>query len=226
VEYRVTHIIPPAQLSGIAFGEPGSYRLPASSAWATEGLFLHERYGAAVTDSLGQPAFDTRALLTGDTYPYPSVNNVRARLVFRMGTAASELTWTTAGFYDVLNGGLADWARTTYVRSSYPLPGSLPNISLLGPALNGTNTLPAFKLALQTRWDLYLLAEWDEFTVSADHDYVYAGHRQVEVRVAPTYTSYRAWDNRQSPANATGIYCNAAQGYIPVPVIEAQTVLR
>jgi hypothetical protein len=100
------------------------------------------------------------------------------------------------------------------------------DISSLGPALNGTNTLPAFKLALQTRWDLYLRSEWDDYTVNVAHNYVLAAHRQFEVRVAPTYISYRAWDNRQSVTNAAGIYCNAAQGYIPVPVIEAQAVMR
>lgn len=226
VDYRVTHIIPPAQLSGIGFGEPGSYRLSALSSWATEGLFLHERYGYSTVDNLGQAAFNTRALLAGDPYPYPSVNNVRARLLFRMATSAGEISWTTAGFSDIMHGGLTDWARTTYVRSSFPLPGSLPNISPLSPAVNRSNTLPAFKLALHTRWDLYLLAEWDEFSVNDAHEYVWSAHQQVEVPVAPAYMSYRAWDNRQSVTGASGIYCNAAQGYIPVPVVEAQTVLK
>ena len=222
----MTQIIPPAQLAGIPFGQPGSYRLSATNPWATEGLFLHERYGAATTDSLGRPAFDTRALLSGDSYPYPNINNVRARLVFNMATDAGALTWATAGFHDAPNGGLTDWARTTYVRSSFPLPGIAADISSLGPALNGTNTLPAFKVTLQTRWDSYLRAEWDEYTVNDAHDYVLAAHHQIEARIAPTYISSRAWDNRQSVTNAAGIYCNAAQGYIPVPVIEAQAVMR
>lgn len=226
VEFRVMGIIPPNQLSGITFGDPGSYRLSAGDPWATEGLLLHERYGAITSDSYGQPAFNTRALLGGDAYPYPSINNIRARLVFKMAATADALTWTTAGFSIPFDGGLSDWAKTTYAWASFPLPGSVPNISLLGPAQNGTNSLPAFKVAVQSRWDLYLNAEWDEFTVNDAQAYVLANHRQVEVRVAPTYNSYRAWDSRQSPANATSIYCNAAQGFLPVPVIEAQMVLR
>lgn len=226
VEYRVTGVIPPNQLSGIPFGDPGSYRLSSSDPWATEGLFLHERYGGVTSDSFGQPAFNTRALLVGDAYPYPSVNNVRARLVFKMATGAEALTWTTAGRPSPFYGGLTQWAETTYTWASYPLPGSLQHISSLGPALNGTNSLPAFKVAVQSRWDLYLNAEWDEYTVNDAHEYVWANHRQVEVRVAPAYVSYRVWDNRQQPVNAAAIYCNAANGYIPVPVIEAQTVLR
>jgi len=226
VEYRVTAIIPPALLSGIAFGDPGSYRLSATDPWATEGLYLHERYGAVTTDSYGQPAFDTRALLAGDVHPYPSVNNVRARLEFKLATAADELNWSTAGFPQSFQGGLRDWAKTVYARSSFPLPGSTDYISHLGPALNGTNSLPAFKVTVQSQWDLYLYAEWDEFAVNDAHAYVLTGHRQTEVRVGHTYTSFRTWDIRQNLTGAAGIYCNAAQGYLPVPVIEGQTVLR
>ena len=226
VEYRLAQIIPPSQLRGIAFGAPGSYRLSSSNPWATEGLYLHERYGAVTADSPGRPSFDTRALLAGDSHPYPSVNHVRARLIFRMVTAPNELTWTTSTFPDVLQDGLNDWAKTIYSRSSFPLPEIAPQLSLLGPAADGTNSLPAFKVQIRSRWNLYLNAEWDTFGVSGSHQYVFTGHHQTEVQVAPAYDSYRAWDNRQSPVNAEGIYCNAAQGFIPVPVIEAQTVLQ
>ncbi len=226
VEYRVTGIIAPEQLWGVPFGSQGSYRLSAGNAWATEGLFLHERYGALTRDSYGQPAFDTRSLLAGDAYPFPSVNNVRAKLVLRMATGPDALAWTTAGISAPFFGGLSEWARTTYAWSSFPLPGSSQSISPLGPAMNGSNTLPAFRVTVQSHWDLYLNAEWDEYAVSGSHAYGLAGHHQVDVRVAPTYASYRAWDGRQSHMGAAEIYCNAAQGFIPVPVIEAQTVLR
>lgn len=226
VEFAVSRIIPPQQLYGIPFGQPGSYRLSAAEPWATEGLFLHERYGSATTDSYGQQAFDTRTLLAGDAYPYPTVNNVRARLVFRLATSPAELTWTTAGFSEVLHGGLGAPVRTTYARSSFPLAGYADLFTPYGPARDGRNALPAFKLRLRSRWSLYLLAEWDTFTVNDAHEYVLSGHEWLEAAVGPAYTSQRVWDGRQAPTNTGGSYCNAADGFIPVPVIEAQTVLR
>ena len=52
------------------------------------------------------------------------------------------------------------------------------------------------------------------------------GHHGAEIPLGQTYASYRVWDAQQSLANTASIYCNAAAGYIPLPVIEAQTVLQ
>jgi hypothetical protein len=226
VEYAVAQIIPPAQLQGIPFGAPGSYRVSVNGPWATEGLYLHERYGAGATDSYGQPAFETRALLAGDPYPYPSVNHARAHLVFRMATNTGDLSWIATGFPHILHGGLNSPVQMTFPLASFPLDGNASKISLLGPAMDGSNVLPAFKLSVQTHWSLFLDAEWDSFTVNGSHQYVFAGHHGAEIPLGQTYASYRVWDAQQSLANTASIYCNAAAGYIPLPVIEAQTVLQ
>ncbi len=224
VELQVSRLVPPDQLAGIPFGGPGSYRLLPSEPWATTGLYLHEIYGAGASDSLGRPAFDTRRLLAGDAYPYPSINNVRARLVLRMETSPGQIQWTTAGTAQTLSGGLASPVRLAFRRASFPLPGLEAQFSPYGPSVGGLSILPAYKLSLRTQWRLYLQAEWDTYFVTDAHEYARAGRAGVELPLGDLLTSYRAWDARQSPVPS--IYCNAAAGYLPVPVIEAQIVLQ
>ena len=134
VELLVQRILPPSRLAGVAFGSPGSYRLSTSEAWTTEGLYLHERYGQTSTDSFGRSAFDTRGLLAGDRYPYPSLNNVRAYLKFALNTDA--VSWMTDRWPSYLPGGLDAPFKLIYPRASFPLPNYADIFSPYGPAVN------------------------------------------------------------------------------------------
>lgn len=226
VELLVERILPPSRLAGVAFGSPGSYRLSTSEAWTTEGLYLHERYGPTSTDSFGRRAFDTRGLLAGDAHPYPSLNNVRAYLKFTLDTGAGGVSWMTDRWPSFRPGGLGAPFKTIYPRASFPLPDYADIFSPYGPALNGANNLPAFKLRVRSYWRLTLTAEWDTYDVNGSNQYVRTGHMRVERPFGMEFMSLRAWDDRQAPAGVGDIYCNAAAGYVPVPVIEAQTVLQ
>jgi hypothetical protein len=226
VEFRVRGILPTSQINGITFGQAGSYRVSTRLPWATEGLYLHERYGAATTDSAGRPAFNTRALLGNDPYPFPSRNNVRAHLEFRMLADDSEVRWLTERLPAPLRGGLQSPLQFIYPRSSFPLPEYGDLYSTDGPARSGANNLPALRLQVQTRWQLVLVSEWDNYTVNAAHEYIRGAHERLETPISQPYLSSRAWDSRQSAVGAEAAQCNAASGYIPVPVIEAQAVLQ
>lgn len=223
VELALRGILPPSQLANIPFGAPGSYRVATSEPWTTEGLYLHERYGAGVADSGGRPAFDTRRLLGGDAFPYPSLNNVRAQLRFRL---QPEVSWSTERLPGPFATGLAEPLKLIYPRASFPLPELADLLSPFGPAVNGANTLPAFKLNVQTAWQLVLVAEWDNYVVNGNRQYVRGAHERVEVPLGGPFTSARVWDSRQSAAGVAAVHCNAAAGYVPVPVIEAQSALQ
>jgi hypothetical protein len=223
VEFDVRRIIPPSQLANVPFGGPGSYRVSSSQAWTTEGLYLHERYGAASTDSLGRPAFDTRVVLSGDPYRFPSLNNVRAYLKFTLDP--NSFVWNTADLPEI-SSGLQDPVKLIYPRSSFPLPGEAELLSPFGPSRQGRNDLPAFRLSVRAEWQLRLVVEWDNYYVNGSRQYTRGIHERFDLPIARPFTSARVWDSRQS-AQGVGIdYCNATWGYVPVPVIEAQTVLK
>jgi hypothetical protein len=209
---------------------PGGYRL-SSVPWATEGLYLHERYTAISYDYLGRPAFNTRSLLGSDPYPYPSLNNVRAYLLFQMATDPNRILWTTESFSGApLTGGLPGNRVTLesgYPRSSFPLSRYWYQISNYGPDKYGQNVLTAFKVRVETAWQLYLVAEWDAYYVDGNNAYTRGAHQGVVAPIGSPYESYRAWDGRQSLSfGAQSVYCNAQDGYLPVPVLEAQSVLK
>lgn len=208
-------------VEGVTSGDPGWYR--RVSPVQTEGLYLHEAYGQVTADSMGQPAFDTRSLIPGP-YRYPDINNVRIVLRFAQNTGAGA-TWMVYG--EVIASGptyaeqVVEGAKL--FRSSFPTPDA--DVALNGPDRNRTNTLPAFRLGLQTRWVLVYFATWDTFGVDGNNAYVRTGRSSSVVGIRE-YTSFRAWDSRQIVDAATrNAYCNASTGYIPVPVIEGQSVL-
>jgi hypothetical protein len=225
--FSINGFIPP-NLLGYADGQPGSYRYSTED-WTVEGQYLHERFPAVTRDSNGLFAFDTRVLLGIDPYKYPSINNVRAYLKFKLITTSSEIRWTADGFTFAHAGGVGvDAVEIVFKRASFPLPGQDSLYSYYGPNAWGANVLPAFKLNLLTRWQLILVSEWDNYYVNGNNQYTLGSHSRVEAPMGLPYDSYRAWDSRQSPNNTGMIYCNAAQGqgYIPVPVIEGQSVLK
>lgn len=215
-----------SSVQNIAVGQPGWYRLQAGSPWGTEGLYLHERYGNVSINSRGQPAFNTTALLAGDAYKYPSLNNVRAKLAFAIAPLDSSFYWTVRGLSDEATGGIASGPmEREFLFSSYPTDRPYP-ISNNGPDKSGQNTLPAFQVRLRATWDLYYQVEWDNYFVDGNNAYVRGSHEQYLIPLG-RYYSYRVWDRQQSPDGVQSIYCNAAAngGYIPVPVIEAQSVV-
>jgi hypothetical protein len=175
------------------------------------------------TDSTGQPAFDTRSLVLGP-HRYPDINNVRIALQFWQNPLFGRHWWL--GDQEIASGPIggtqiAEGAR--FYRSSFPIPGD--DIEFNGPDRNRNNILPAFPLRLQTRWFLVYLATWDTYGVDGSNAYVLTGHSGA-VAVVREYTSLRAWDSRQIVDAAThNAYCNASTGYIPLPVLEGQSVL-
>ena len=217
-----------SNVQNIVRGQPGWYRLsPDNGPWATEGLYLHENYGNVTFDANGRPAFNTDALLAGDSYPYPSFNNLRA--IVRLFIAGSDDTfrWTVTG----LDGATASTVNSAPVErvfafASYPLGRPYP-ISNIGPDRVGQNTLPAFHVALRATWEAWLMVEWDNYFVDGNNAYVRGAHEGYAIRLGDYY-SYRAWDRQQPLAGVESIYCNASANseYMPVPVLEAQSVLK
>lgn len=222
--FAITGLFP--QVNNIAEGQPGWYRLQSGNSWATEGQYLHERYGHITVDSRGQLAFNTNAVLAGDSHPYPSLNNVRAQLVFSLPPADDSFRWSVMGLSGASGGGLSQPMEKIFAFSSYPDGRPYP-ISYYGPDKDGLNRLPAFRLQLRSTWGLYYLVEWDNFYVNGNNAYVRGTHEQHVVPLGQ-YFAYRAWDERQTVDSPSVelLYCNASpSGYIPVPVVEAQSVI-
>lgn len=225
VEMSIYALMLPSRL-GYADGQPGSYRY-SNEAWTVEGLYLHERYPFVTQDRYGRNAFDTRVLLGSDSHKYPSINNVRAYLKFRMLTTPGDIRWTSDGFAFTQTGGLTpDEVQLIFKKASFPLPGQESQYSPYGPDLWGVNRLPGFKLNIRTRWQLVLVTEWDNYIVDANNAYVLGSHEGYVVPIGQPFQSYRAWSSQQQTNNTGDIFCNAAQGYIPLPVIEGQSVLK
>jgi hypothetical protein len=100
-----------------------------------------------------------------------------------------------------------------------------------GPQINSTlNPLPAYRLQVRSEWEVWMQYRYEEWGISGG---TYGLVREisedfVQVGTVGTRTSYRAWDPQQG--TLTGLEgspnCNATSaGYIPVPVMEGQTVL-
>lgn len=116
-----------------------------------------------------------------------------------------------------------DRTQLRFDRASFPLPGEGEATSFDGPDRNGNNTLPAFRLTVRSRWQARLVIGYEVYGV-VDNAYRLTGY--VGPRAIPLAAVYsrRAWDWGQ-PTNSPG-FCDAAQGYVPIPVLEAQAVLR
>jgi hypothetical protein len=224
--FTVNGLFPSVQ--NIAVGQPGWYRLaPDDGPWATEGLYLHESYGNVTFDAYGRPAFNTNALLAGDAYPYPSFNNLRANVQFFISGPDNTFRWTVTG----LDGETISTVNSAPVErffafASHPTERPYP-ISNTGPSRTGANNLPAFHVALRATWNAWLMVEWDNYFVNGNNAYVRGSHEGYAIPLG-RYYSYRVWDRQQPLAGVESIYCNASAngGYMPVPVLEAQSVLK
>ena len=118
-------------------------------------------------------------------------------------------------------------------RSSNPNAGPYGGavVASGGPQIGSTlNPLPAYRLQVRSEWEVVLEIRYQLWEISngvyqfeRNEGPFYAGVAGVGTRV-----SYRAWDPQQG--TLTGLEgspnCNATSaGYIPVPVMEGQTVL-
>lgn len=228
-------------LPEVAETEPGGvgwYRYNSSAPWQVSGWRLDEKYGYVVADSAGQPSFDMRSQLAADdVWRYPTINGVRIWLEFdRVQLSGLDSKWQIA----LQTGSGGDYSRgvvrgqqytieTGFRRSSHPteLGGSAADyvVPILGPDKLGGNTLPGLKVGLQTTWELYYVASWDEYAVDTNNAYVLVQHSSARVPVG-RYDSQRVWDEQQAYDDSVRpIYCNALAGFVPVPVLEGQSVL-
>jgi hypothetical protein len=210
---RLVGLIPPEGL-GLGFGAPGWYRM--TGAWRVQGLYLHERFGDTA-------AFNTRRLLGNDPYPFPSIDRVTAylELIAEPEHTVWEVRGAPAGVRLVER--LGERSRLRFSRASFPLPGAAESFSWDGPDRHGHNTLPAYRVSVRTRWLARLVIGYAVFGV-VDNRYEVIGYAGPFAIPVGHYLSRRAWDWGQSPASPG--FCDAAQGYLPVPVLEAQAVLR
>lgn len=210
--FQITRIIPPAELPFDVQGS-GGYELVNGQAWEVMGATLGELYQ-------GTAAFNTRDLLVGDPYPWPSVQNVRARLVLKRDpTLALWQLEGVSGASTRIQSGRE--FRLIFQRSSFSEPAQD------GPDRQGRNSLPAYRLRVRTDWQLYYVAQWDNYEVR-NSQYTRVGRSQVEVAIGSPYRSERVWGGRSQDAqlqSTAGLdYCTQSS-YVPVPVIEAQAVL-
>ena len=229
-------IVPPADL-GLAPSQSGGY-LPATDANpavgdlsdAVRGLSLGELSGGGFGGG-----FNTVQILNarGYAYPYPDIQNVKAYLVFKRDADPAAADWTIDGFSTLTRrpGGEV-WFK--FPRASFP---AAPNGAITNNGLdqNLNPVLPAFHLRVKSNWELIYVAEWDTYGVNATHQYVRVGHQSPVIQSVGTYTSYRVWGGGYLyPQNRAGYvrqprgsapFCSASSGYVPVPVIEGQSVL-
>jgi hypothetical protein len=101
-----------------------------------------------------------------------------------------------------------------------------------GPQINSTlNPLPAYRLQVRSEWEVWMQYSYEAYRIvngAYVPDLVNGRTGIVQVDSLRTRVSYRAWDPQQG--TLTGLIgspnCNATSaGYIPVPVMEGQTVL-
>jgi hypothetical protein len=210
--FQITRIIPPAELP-FDVTESGGYQLVNGQPWEVMGAALGELYQ-------GMEAFNTRDLLAGDPYKWPSVQNVRARLVLKRDPTAA--LWQLDGALGTntrIQSGRE--FRLMFRRSSFSEPAQN------GPDRSENNSLPAYRLRVRTAWQLYYVAQWDNYEVRNSR-YTRVSRSQVEVAMGSPYQSDRVWGGRIQDAklqSTAGLdYCTQTS-YVPVPVIEVQAVL-
>ena len=224
-------IVPPGDL-GIGASESGGY-LAASSVTP----LLGDRSDMVRGLSLGELAgggfgsgFNTQGLLGGDAYPYPNIRNVRAYLVFKRMADAIDWQLTDSTALVTRQGGEM-WVK--FPRASFPAHQN-GAIVYNGMDKDLNPVLPAFRIRVQTQWELDYVAEWDVWGVNASNGYVYVGHQGPIIDALRIDGSWRVWgggylhplnraDYRRQPRDSAP-FCNQGS-YIAVPVIEGQAVL-
>lgn len=221
----VTGVITPTDL-GLSFDTAGWYR--TADDWSVTGRTLGE-----VVRGAGHAVFDLKGYLG---YTYPDIRNLNVYLRFTANPDDTE--WGFAGgtpprdvVYMAAQGASAvRWFH--FFSSSYPSAAAPWVKDGIGPSTTG-DYLPAYAITARTPWTAELVYSWEEWTIEGGtYQKVKDAAPQVTriFDAVSTVASYRVLDYAvwkeaaMSPgANAN---CDAATGYIAVPVIEAQSVLR
>lgn len=157
---------------------------------------------------------------------HPSIMDARFGLRLVMDTSREPL-WTFGLPGRALRGGLTEELFYTYEFSSFEYEGAYrPRI---GPGKDLANELPSFLVQVRTEWRLHLVLSYQPYKIDeGTNRHVPDGPRVVrsDVPTNVTVTSFRAWDSRQKPDGVERYFCDASpNGFIPVPVIEAQALL-
>lgn len=222
---EVTGVIPPADL-GLSFSNAGWYR-PADD-WSVTGRTLGE-----VVSGVGHTTFDLKGYLG---YRYPDIRflNVYLRFTaqpdqtewgFAGGAPPREVVWMAAQ-------GTAALHWFMFFVSSYP-SGDAPWIrDGIGPSTSG-EYLPAYMITARSAWTAELMYSWEEWTIeNGEYKSKTGANERITRLFGPDgmVASYRVldysvWDSAHMSPGADA-NCDAATGYVAVPVIEAQSVLR
>lgn len=201
------------------------------------GNWLGQSLGSGVSDYpavwLHNPSIDF----------YPDINELSMRLVYVLTERVAEpleVAFTGgAGAPQFISWDGSQPLRLSATRSSNPSAPMAGDdlVGSGGPNRSGPADLPAYKLQVRSTWTLYVQWRYFEYAISpnAQGDGQY-GRRSavprveaVEVTGLQSVVGYRTWDTQQ--ATRAGLsaspHCNALpnEGYIPVPVMEGQSVL-
>ena len=173
---------------------------------------------------------------------YPSINNIAMRLVYVL-EPASRLDVSFAGLPATIDP--VEWdglepLHFTVSRSSNPSAAvGIDNLATSGgPGLGTAANLPAYKLRIESTWTLY--AQWRfELWQIRGNQYqraVNAAGQPLSPITAGGIVSdwlpqsgSRVWDSQQRSSvglvNAPNCNAIAAEGYVPVPVMEGRSIL-
>ncbi len=231
----------PAHPAVAAHGDAGWYTrwptvadtLPEPGNWT--GLQVAGNWYGRPLGNASVPEYDPRVGLGPDHYP--TIRQLRARLLYQLvGDIEVRLPGDSAGM--VLG---PDGVSLHPQRSSLPWPeprsGNPPGLVVAsgGPDVDGSNRLPAFRLQVVSYWRLWLNTSYERWH-AVEGNYEKDGARvtkTVPVADLPIQTSFRVWTAAQDISAGGFIgtpYCNASAsaeggGYLPIPVMEGQSVL-
>lgn len=222
----VTGVLTPSVL-GLTFSDAGWYRQSSDSTWTVTGRTLGE-----MVHGQGQSTFDLRGYLG---YRYPDIRQLNVYL--RFNAQPDQTEWGFAGGTPpreavyMANQGPAALHWFMFFVSSYPSANAPWIRAGIGPSKTG-DYLPAYMVTARSAWTAELVYSWEVWTIEggeykkradfsgSTHDLFGAGSTVASYRVL----DYPVWDAaRMAPGANTN--CDAATGFIPVPVVEAQSVL-
>ncbi len=219
-------------LSGI-----GLIGLPAGGEYAA-GNWLGQAFGGTYMGAEFPPVrVDNTA---GDFYP--SINNIAMRLVYVL-EPSSALEVSFAGMPTTM--APVEWnglepLHFTVSRSSNPSAAiGVDSIATSGgPGIGTVANLPAYKLRVESTWTLYAQWRFERWEIRGNQY-----QRAVNTAGQPvspitaggivsgwlSRSGSRVWDSQQRSSvglvNAPNCNANAAEGYVPVPVMEGRSIL-
>jgi hypothetical protein len=191
-------------------------------------------YGRPLGDA-SVPTYDPRDQLGSERYP--TIRHLRARLIYQLvGDVRVQLPGANAAQVLGPEGVSLQPSRSSH-SGPVTVSGNLPGLIVAsgGPNVDGTNSLPAFRLQVISQWRLWLHTSYERWHAVAgvyQQDGPRVNH-MVPVDALPWQTSARVWTTQQdiTPGGFIGVpYCNASLsaeggGYLPLPVMEGQSVL-